>query len=135
MFRGSSPRSWDSNGRLVCHTAVTTRVLSDTPGRLRVPNQKAPLLDELYEGLARGNDADDVLVVPHAHQPGDWTNSDGALERLVEIQSGHGTFDWFGNKYLENGFRVGFVGASDNHVGHPGYSGMTNRQMGDWRPC
>ena len=102
----------------------------DTPGRLRVPNQKAPLLDELYEGLARGNDADDVLVVPHAHQPGDWTNSDGALERLVEIQSGHGTFDWFGNKYLENGFRVGFVGASDNHVGHPGYSGMTNRQMG-----
>ncbi len=102
----------------------------NTPGRLRVPNQKAPLLDELYEGLARRNDADDVLVVPHAHQPGDWTNSDGALERLVEIQSGHGTFDWFGNKYLENGFRVGFVGASDNHVGHPGYSGMTNRQMG-----
>ena len=102
----------------------------DTPGRLRVPNQKAPLLDELYEGLGEANDADDVLVVPHAHQPGDWTNSDGRMERLVEIQSGHGTFDWFGNKYLANGYRVGFVGASDNHVGHPGYSGMTNRQMG-----
>ena len=102
----------------------------DTPGRLRVPNQKAPLLDELYAGLREGNDTDDVLVVPHAHQPGDWTNSDGSVERLVEIQSGHGTFDWFGNKYLENGYRVGFVGASDNHVGHPGYSGMTNRQLG-----
>ncbi len=102
----------------------------DTPGRLRVPNQRAPLLDELYEGLRQGNSADDVLVVPHAHQPGDWTNSDGSVERLVEIQSGHGTFDWFGNKYLANGFRVGFVGASDNHVGHPGYSGMTNRQLG-----
>ena len=102
----------------------------DTPGRLRVPNQKAPLLDELYQGLRSGNDAEDVLVVPHAHQPGDWTNSDGSMGRLVEIQSGHGTFDWFGNKYLENGYRVGFVGASDNHVGHPGYSGMTNRQMG-----
>ena len=102
----------------------------DTPGRLRVPNQKAPLLDELYAGLRAGNDTDDVLVVPHAHQPGDWANSDGAMERLVEIQSGHGTFDWFGNKYLANGFRVGFVGASDNHVGHPGYSGMTNRQLG-----
>lgn len=102
----------------------------DTPGRLRVPNQKAPLLDELYEGLRRANDSEDVLVVPHAHQPGDWTNSDDDMERLVEIQSGHGTFDWFGNKYLANGYRVGFVGASDNHVGHPGYSGMTNRQMG-----
>ena len=102
----------------------------NTQGRLRVPNQTAPLLDELYEGLLRDNASDDVLVIPHAHQPGDWTNSDGSVERLVEIQSGHGTFDWFGNKYLANGFRVGFVGASDNHVGHPGYTGMTNRQLG-----
>ena len=102
----------------------------NTPGRSRVPNQKAPLLDELYEGLRDGNDTDDVLVIPHAHQPGDWTNSDNGVERLVEIQSGHGTFDWFGDKYLRNGYRVGFVGASDNHTGHPGYSGMTNRQLG-----
>lgn len=102
----------------------------NTPGRSRVPNQKAALLDELYEGLKRGNDTDDVLVIPHAHQPGDWTNSDSSVERLVEIQSGHGTFDWFGDKYLQNGYRVGFVGASDNHTGHPGFSGMTNRQLG-----
>ena len=102
----------------------------NTAGRSRVPNQKAPLLDELYQGLREGNDADDVLVIPHAHQPGDWTNSDNSVERLVEIQSGHGTFDWFGDKYLRNGYRVGFVGASDNHTGHPGYSGMTNRQLG-----
>ncbi len=102
----------------------------DTPGRRRVPNQKAPLLNELYAGLREQNDTEDVLVIPHAHQPGDWTNSDPEVERLVEIQSGHGTFDWFGAKYLDNGFRIGFVGASDNHVGHPGYSGMTNRQLG-----
>ena len=102
----------------------------NTPGRLRVPNQRVPLLNELYEGLREGNSEEDVLVVPHAHQPGDWTNSDNGVERLVEIQSGHGTFDWFGNKYLANGYKVGFVGASDNHVGHPGYSGMTNRQLG-----
>lgn len=102
----------------------------DVPGRLRVPNQKAPLLDELYAGLRRDNSVEDVLVIPHAHQPGDWTNSDTDMERLVEIQSGHGTFDWIGDRYLANGFRVGFIGASDNHVGHPGYSGMTNRQLG-----
>ena len=118
---------WTSRLRYGGHHNVFFR---DTPGRLRVPNQDAPLLDELYAGLKTGNDPDDVLVVPHAHQPGDWTNSDPDLARLVEIQSGHGTFDWFGNKYLENGHRVGFIGASDNHTGHPGYSGMTNRQLG-----
>ena len=102
----------------------------DVPGRSRVPNQKAPLLDELYEGLRGQNDTDDVLIIPHAHQAGDWTKNDADMERLVEIQSGHGTFDWFGNKYLQNGFEVGFVGASDNHNGHPGYSGIGNRQLG-----
>ncbi len=102
----------------------------DATERLRVPNQQAPLLDELYRGLQDGNSVEDVLVVPHAHQPGDWTATDGDLARLVEIQSGHGTFDWFGNRYLENGNRVGFIGASDNHFGHPGYSGITNRQLG-----
>ena len=102
----------------------------NAPGRRRVPNQKAPLLDELYAGLRRQNGTDDVLIIPHAHQAGDWSKNDGDMERLVEIQSGHGTFDWFGDKYLLNGFEVGFVGASDNHNGHPGYSGIGNRQMG-----
>lgn len=118
---------WTSRMRYGGHHNVFFR---NTPGRSRVPNQEAPLLDELYEGLKRGNDTDDVLVIPHAHQPGDWTNSDTSVTRLVEIQSGHGTFDWFGDKYLRNGYRVGFVGASDNHTGHPGFSGMTNRQLG-----
>ncbi len=118
---------WTSRSPLGGHHNVFFR---DTPGRSRVPNQKAPLLDELYAGLRSGNSTDDVLVIPHAHQPGDWTNSDPDLERLVEIQSGHGTFDWFGNKYLQNGFEVGFIGASDNHNGHPGYSGAGNRQLG-----
>ena len=118
---------WTSRSPLGGHHNVFFR---DTPGRSRVPNQKAPLLDELYAGLRDQNSNDDVLVIPHAHQPGDWTNSDPDLERLVEIQSGHGTFDWFGNKYLQNGFEVGFIGASDNHNGHPGYSGAGNRQLG-----
>jgi hypothetical protein len=52
------------------------------------------------------------------------------MERVVEITSGHGGWEWFGNRYLENGFRVGFVGSSDNHAGHPGYSVGTNRQLG-----
>jgi hypothetical protein len=101
-----------------------------TVGRERVSHQQVPDLARLYGGLRRINDPDDVLVVPHAHMPGDWRRSDAAMERLVEISSGHGGWEWFGNRYLENGFRVGFIGSSDNHDGHPGYSVGTSRQLG-----
>jgi hypothetical protein len=52
------------------------------------------------------------------------------MERVVELQSGHGTFEGFANAYLKNGFVVGFIGSSDNHLQHPGYSSGTNRQLG-----
>ena len=39
----------------------------------------------------------------------------------MEIVSEHGTFDWLGRRYLANGFQLGFVGAGDDHIGHPGY--------------
>ena len=32
----------------------------------------------------------------------------------------HGTFEWFGNNYLQNGYEVGFVAASDDHRSKPG---------------
>jgi hypothetical protein len=63
-----------------------------------------------------------VLIIPHAHNAGDWTQNDPDLERLVEMYSMHGTFEWFGNFYLRNGFRVGFVGGSDDHRARPGYA-------------
>jgi hypothetical protein len=50
----------------------------------------------------------------------DWSMSDPELERLAEIYSMHGTFEWFGNRYLRNGYEVGFVGASDDHRAQPG---------------
>ncbi|MHC4402635.1 MAG: DUF3604 domain-containing protein, partial [Planctomycetota bacterium] len=59
---------------------------------------------------------------PHAHQPGNWEISDGDIERLIEITSTHGTFEWFGNRYLQQGWEVGFIGSSDNHHEHPGYT-------------
>ena len=74
----------------------------------------------LYAGLRREVDPKDVVVIPHAHMAGDWTKSDAELERLAEIYSMHGTFEWFGNSYLQNGWEVGFVGASDDHRAQPG---------------
>jgi hypothetical protein len=90
------------------------------PDAKRVPRQEAPVLDDLYPRLRAENEERDVLVIPHAHNAADWNQSDDAIERLVEIASMHGTFEWFGNLYLRNGFEIGFVSASDDHRSKPG---------------
>ena len=91
-------------------------------GRKRVPIQEAPLLSELYHKLRMQNGVEDVLIIPHAHQAADWRMNDPGMERLVEIKSMHGTFEWFGKRYLDQGHQVGFVAASDDHLSHPGYA-------------
>jgi hypothetical protein len=106
-------------------TGIRTRgghhnVLFRTPDHERVPVQTASRLPALYQGLRREVDPKDVVVIPHAHMAADWTMSDRDLERLAEIYSMHGTFEWFGNRFLQNGWEVGFVGASDDHRAQPG---------------
>lgn len=103
---------------------------SDPEGRRRVPVQETLGPEDLYRTLRQENAEEDLLVIPHTHESADWRSSDPSIERLVEIQSGHGTFEYFGNRYLRQGWEVGFVGASDNHGGHPGYTGVTNLQLG-----
>lgn len=106
-------------------------VVFRTPeNRRRVPQQTHPALSMLYQGLRQHHEADDVLIIPHAHQAGDWRNSDPDLERLVEIQSNHGVFEWFGHMYLRHGHHVGFVSASDDHTAHPGYGVSAGRRYG-----
>lgn len=83
---------------------------------------QATNLENLLEFLAESNANGDVLVIPHAHQAGDWRRADSQLVAGVEIASQHGSFEWFGKRYLELGKHIGFVGGSDNHQGHPGYS-------------
>ena len=95
----------------------------------RIDAQQAPNLTALYQGLRERYDTNDVLIIPHAHQPGDWRNSDADMETVVEIMSMHGTFEWFGNYYLRNGHQVGFLAASDDHRTHPGYTGTRARGM------
>jgi hypothetical protein len=91
-------------------------------GRERVSALEYPTLTRLYEALRATVNPNDVLVIPHAHNPGNYRHSDGDLEPLVEIMSMHGTFEWFGQAYLSHGHQVGFVAASDDHLSHPGYS-------------
>ena len=102
-------------------------------GWKRLPSQEAPRLTDLYLGLHALYDPEDVLLIPHAHQAGDWRSADVYLTRLVEIMSMHGTFEWFGDRYLQHGHEVGFIAASDDHIGHPGYftgTGGQTRQRG-----
>ena len=88
----------------------------------RVPSQFYPTLSTLYQGLRTHAKPADVVVIPHAHQAGDYRLNDPALEPLVEIMSQHGNFEWFGRLYLQHGHQVGFTAASDNHLSQPGFS-------------
>jgi hypothetical protein len=110
---------WTANRTVGGHHNVFFR----TPEQTRAPVQMAYTLSRLYQALRAGNKTGDVLIIPHAHQAGDWRRNDPDMERLVEIMSMHGTFEWFGNYYLRSGFDVGFVAASDDHRTRPGYSG------------
>jgi hypothetical protein len=95
---------------------------------VRVTEAHSP--DDLYSSLRALYDPEEVLIIPHAHAPGDWRTNDPEMERVVEISSQHGTFEWFGNKYLQHGARVGFIGSSDNHNGQPSYLGFTGQFSG-----
>ncbi len=121
---------WTTQNRFGGHHNVLFR----TPdNNFRIPNQIYPTLSSLYQGLRENFSMKDVLVIPHAHQAGDYRQSDPELQTLVEIMSKHGTFEWFGRMYLNHGHEVGFIAASDDHLSQPGYtapSGNYHSQRG-----
>lgn len=88
-----------------------------------------PTLSELYRELDTRYDRRDVVVIPHAHNPGDFRQSHPGLEPLVEMMSMHGTFEWFMQEYLSRGHQVGVVAASDDHLSHPGYSAPNRNSL------
>jgi hypothetical protein len=116
---------WTVNRQYGGHHNVFFR----TPDRARVPVQMNYTLSLLFQGLRSKYLPKDVLVIPHAHQAADWRHTDPDLERLVEIASTHGNFEWFGNYYLQRGAEVGFVGASDDHRTRPGYSPASSGEL------
>lgn len=75
--------------------------------------------DELLAAL-RGLD---VLLIPHVGgRPGRWEVDAPELKTVCEIVSVHGRNERYGQLGLEIGRRVGFIGSSDGHTGHPGRS-------------
>ncbi len=90
-----------------------------------VQYREAPTPPELYSKLRSVDSVSNVLIIPHAHETGNWNYNDAEMERLVEIFSFHGSFEYFGQRYLNRGYRTGFIAASDDHSGHPGYAPAT----------
>lgn len=90
----------------------------------------------------------DVLVVPHhpavTQFPVDWDFHDPELERLAEITSLWGNFEYFGNPHrarisdvlpgyyvqdvLARGCRLGFLGGTDSHDCRPGTPTFAGRR-------
>ncbi|MSS70137.1 MAG: DUF3604 domain-containing protein [Candidatus Latescibacteria bacterium] len=72
---------------------------------------------DLYAAL-KGKEA---MLVPHVG--GRYSNMawhDPELERVIEVYSSWGEFEWFLREALERGYKVGFVAGSDDHKGRPG---------------
>lgn len=110
---------WTVDNRNGGHHNVLFRTPQD---RQRFDARRFPSLSRLYAGIRASVPEKDVLLIPHAHNSGDWRVVDPELVRLVEIMSQHGTFEWFGRMYLQHGHQVGVIAASDNHLSQPGYS-------------
>ena len=89
-----------------------------------VPSSDARDVGQLAAALLASNEARDVLVVAHGDVAANWRAADELeVQRLVEIQSQHGTVEWLGDFYAQAGHQVGFVGGSDDHLGRPGLAG------------
>lgn len=100
-------------------------VLSRAPFEFREsPRLRFPTPGSLRSGL----DPADVIMIALAEVPADPRVLDPNLLALVEIKSGSGTFEWYGNRLARRGYRVGFTGSStahDHQWGRPISAGRT----------
>lgn len=77
-------------------------------------------LDALYETMEERRD---VTLIPHiGGRRASLDYHHAELERVMEIYSSWGRFEWFVEEALEKGWRVGITAGSDGHKGRPGAS-------------
>jgi hypothetical protein len=76
-------------------------------------------VDRLHAALKESASA--ILMIPHVggrRANLDWHEPD--LERLIEVSSAWGHFDWLYQDAIRRGYRVGVSAAGDEHRGRPG---------------
>jgi hypothetical protein len=83
------------------------------------PFEETAPLPKLYEALR----SHESMTIAHVGgRPASFTTSDQQRERLWEIHSAWGTFEWVYQEAFDRGFKVGFVCNSDGHKCRPGAS-------------
>ena len=87
-------------------------VFQRSEGARMITQRDAANLTGFYEKMRQLGDTSQVLIIPNADQPGDWRYADPELVSLIEIKSDQGYFEWYGRKFAERGFRVGFTATS-----------------------
>ena len=71
----------------------------------------------MNELLATYGQRDDVLLQPHVGGgPPNWGRMRTERERVIEVASGHGCFEWVLQRCLSYGYRPGVVASSDVHL-------------------
>lgn len=127
-FLGYEWTNWSYGHRNVYYKSSAGEVLSMADSSSNAPQ-------ELWDGLQKG----EAMTIAHhtggGPVPIDWTVApDPDFEYLVEIASVHGSSECAGcpkeiyrpvegafvQDALERGYRLGFIGAGDGHIGHPG---------------
>ena len=87
--------------------------------RVATPEPACWPLSKLY--AAHADAPERFLLIPHVggrRASLDWHHPE--LERLCEIASSWGHFDWLYNEALERGYRLGASASGDEHRGRPG---------------
>lgn len=71
----------------------------------------------LSDLLSAYGDREDVIFESHVGGgPPDWDGAPTPRERLVEIASGHGAFEWILQDALAHGYRPAVIGSTDAHL-------------------
>lgn len=121
-WSGITPAGGDRNVHYLVDGPIHRTSHTEIDDRSDIDTDRYPL-DRLFETFAG---REDVVLVPHiGGRPAGLHYHDPALEPAIEIASQWGRFEWFARDALERGYRVGFIGGSDDHSGRPGWSAPT----------
>ncbi len=130
-WSGTSPAGGDRNVLFTGDEAIVRRSSSWQLCE-PIPEEEAPTANDLHRELHKFEDAGNkkVVLVPHVGgRRANWDYYDPSFEQVLEICSCHGIFEWFLHDALERGYKIGVVGASDDHTCRPGLAPPSNKEM------
>jgi hypothetical protein len=100
------------------------------------PNKGANHVDDLFRMLMPHFRNENLMVIPHyggRHANPAFHNPQ--LQRNIEIVSDHRRSEDWASQFMQNGWRLGIIGSTDNHAGNAGFgvrrAGIKNGEEGE----